>query len=472
MKRIILLAFTVSVALSVSGTNYEKLFTKVNDGKKLASSAIQKAIDDCALKGGGTVTIPSGNYLCGPLFLRSNVELHLCAGAVIKGITDYKNGYSYDDGGVVDYKEGEKWAPNQQRALIVALDVENVVISGPGTIDGQSDKVDFLANGYKNNDGRPYGVLFMRCKNVSVHDITICNAAFWTLRIRECVGVTVDRVKINSMYFRNNDGIDIEGRDVTVSNCIIDSEDDAICFKSDSRDFISENITITGCVISSNCNPIKFGTASKAGWRNVAISNCVIRPTKASYFHSYSQSKYRNVKAGYLGGMSGIAIECVDGGKIENISISNITMRGVLTPIFIVLGRRSGIGTIDGINISNIVAEAEGVLPCMVVGLPEKKIRNVYLSNIFVKQRGGMDAMEKPVKENPKSYPEHRMFGHVLPACGLYLRHVDGITVDNMNVSMIEQDHRPCVWLDDVEGEKLRGIEYSGSDGALVHQKE
>lgn len=470
MKRFCaILIFLAGSFCALAGRQSTRPFEKVNDGVKLASPVIQAAIDECAAKGGGTVVIPAGNYLCGPIIMRSNVELHLCAGAAIKGKTDFKNDYNITGADSNPVFKGEQWAPANERALIFAKDVENVTISGRGTIDGQSNLVDFKAMGYKDNDGRPYAVLFKRCKNVSVTDVTICNSGFWTLRLWECEKVIIDRVRINSMHFRNNDGIDIDAKDVTISNCIIDAEDDGICLKSDNRDFLPENISITNCIISSNCNPIKFGTSSKAGWKNVTISNCVIRPTTVSYFRSFS-GWYENVKKGYLGGMSGVAIECVDGGRIENISVSNITMSGVLTPIFIVLNRRSGIGNIDGINISNIVAEAEGVLPCMVVGLPEKKVQNVHLSNIVIKQRGGMPAMTTPVKEAPTAYPENRMFGHVLPACGLYLRHVDGITVESMEVRLIEQDHRPCVWLDDVVGENFNNFKCFGSDAAFSNR--
>jgi len=441
-------------------------FKSVSDGKKDATAVIQKALDDCQSKGGGQVVIPAGNYLCGPIVLRSGVDVHLSRGARIMGKTDYRNDYNLEGLAGEHKDESTAFAVFSEKALLIGKGIENVTISGEGTIDGQSNLVDFNANGFKDNDGRPYALLFKNCRNISVRGITICNSAFWTLRFWCCEKVCVDGVRINSMHFRNNDGIDIEARDAVITNCIIDAEDDGICLKSDNKNFKAGNIVISNCIVSSNCNPIKFGTSSYGGWENVTISNCVVRPTPETHFRHFD-GWYKNVAKGYLGGMAGVAIECADGGTVRNINVSNITMRGVLTPVMIVLNRRHGSGTISDVNVSNITAYAEGVIPCFIAGLPEKKVCNVHLSNINVVQRGGMPAMTKPVPENPLSYPENRMFGHVLPACGLWARHVEGLTVSDMKIRLLEPDGRPCAVLDDVSGADIRGLYCEGSSGVL-----
>lgn len=446
-------------------------FKSVSDGKKDATAVIQKALDDCQAKGGGQVVIPAGDYLCGPVVLRSGVDIYLSRGARIMGKTDYRNDYNLTGLAGEHTDKSTAFAVYSEKALIIGKNIENVCISGEGTIDGRSNLVDFKANKFKDNDGRPYAVLFKACRNVSVRGITICNSAFWTLRFWCCEKVIVDGVRINSMHFRNNDGIDIEARDAVIANCIIDAEDDGICLKSDNPNFKAGNIAITNCVVSSNCNPIKFGTSSYGGWENVTISNCVVRPTPETHFRHFD-TWYKNVAPGYLGGMAGVAIECADGGTVRNINVSNITMTGVLTPIMIVMNRRHGLGEISDISVTNVTAYAEGVIPCFVAGLPEKKVSNVYLGNINVVQRGGMKAMTTPVPENPTCYPENRMFGHVLPACGLWARHVEGLTVRDMRVRMLEKDYRPCVVLDDVSKDDISGMECNGTEGILISRPE
>lgn len=446
-------------------------FKSVSDGKKDATPVIQKALDDCRDKGGGQVVIPAGDYLCGPIILRSGVDMYLSRGARIMGKTDYRNDYNLENLAGEHNDKSTAFAVHSERALIVGKNIEDVCISGEGTIDGRSDLVDFNACGYKDNDGRPYALLFKGCRNVSVRGISIVNSAFWTLRLWCCEKVIVDGVRINSMHFRNNDGIDIEARDAVISNCIIDAEDDGICLKSDNPGFKSGNIVISNCIVSSNCNPIKFGTSSYGGWENVTISNCVIRPTPETHFRHFD-GWYKNVVKGYLGGMAGVAIECADGGLVRNINVSNITMSGVLTPIMIVLNRRHGPGTISDVSVTNVTAYAEGVIPCFIAGLPEKKVSNVHLGNINVVQRGGMKDRIKPVPENPTCYPENRMFGHVLPACGLWARHVDGLYVSDMRVRLLEQDARPCVVLDDVSGDVITNLNASGTDGPLISRAE
>lgn len=444
-------------------------FRSVAGGRKDATPVFQKALDDCFEKGGGQVVIPPGDYLCGPIVLRSGVDIRLERGARILGKTDFRNDYNLEGFSGEDPDRPDTFANYGEKALILGKNIEDVCISGEGVIDGRSNLVDFEANGFKDNDGRPYAVLFRDCKNVSVRGVTICNSAFWTIRFWCCEKVRVDGVTINSMHFRNNDGIDIEARDAVISNCIIDADDDGICLKSDNPNFQAGNIVITNCVVSSNCNPIKFGTSSRGGWKNVTISNCVIRPTRETHFRRFD-GWYKNIAKGYLGGMSGVAIECADGGCVQNINVNDITMSGVITPIMIVLNRRNGVGSISDVNISNINAYAEGVIPCFVAGLPEAKVKNISLSNINVVQRGGEKEMKGPLPEAPTSYPENRMFGHVLPACGLYLRHVDGITVDNLRIRLLEQDQRPCVVLDDVCGESITRLQCNGTDGELMRR--
>ncbi len=123
--------------------------------------------------------------------------------------------------------------------------------------------------------------------------------------------------------------MDIDGccRYVTISNVTGDSDDDGITIKSTSK-LISEYITITNCILSSHCSALKFGTESTGGYRNIVISNCVIKP-----------SAQVSTIYGRPAGISGIALEVVDGGTMENISISNMVIEGPEVPLFIRLGQ-------------------------------------------------------------------------------------------------------------------------------------
>lgn len=407
----------------------------------LQSQAFQHAIDECSISGGGQVFVPSGEYVVGTLLLKDGVELHLSKGVVLKGSTNHPD----------DYKSG--------RGIIVAKNVKNVAVTGSGTIDGRGYHANFQR--YGNNQGnRPHAIFFEDCQNAVIKDVNIENAAWWTVRLFKCDGVRIDGIKIYSHSIVNNDGLDIDARNVVVTNCRIDCDDDGICMKSDDPDFMVENITITNCIIASNCNPIKFGTSSLCGFRNIAISNCVIHRPAESNVWDWSK-EYREVRKGELTGLSGIAVEAVDGGTIENLNFSNISMTGIITPIFICLNNRKGIGSIRNLVFSNITAKAAGVIPSLISGIPGNLISGITLRDIIVEHvgNGTSEDAQKPLPENLHGYPENRMYGSHNPAYGLYVRHAQNVTIDNYQVRVQQPDARPAVVMKDVHGasvEKLK----------------
>lgn len=170
---------------------------------------------------------------------------------------------------------------------------------------------------------------------MSLRDFHIRNAGSWTVRLLGCDGVNINGISIYCLTQGNNDGIDVDAKNVTISNCNISCDDDGICLKSDLRDFMPENITVTNCVIASNCNPIKLGTSSYSGFRNVVFSNCVVRRTEESVIWDWGK-EYRKVASGVHTGLSGITVQSADGGIVENISFNNIVMEGIITPILFV----------------------------------------------------------------------------------------------------------------------------------------
>ena len=423
------------------------------DGKTYCTQQLQRAIDKCAETGGGVVTFAPGRYLTGTLRLRSHVELHLERGAVITGDTRARDKSIYP-----------------VRALIYAEDIEDAGISGQGTIDGQANTEAFLSQRFVvNDDVRPNGLHFLRCRDLSFTDFNLINAGSWTFRLQECDGVRIHGINLRSLAQGNNDGIDVDARNVTISDCIIEADDDGICLKSDNPGFMPENITITNCIIASNCNPVKFGTASYAGFRNVVISNCVIRPTTETNIWHWEEH-YDDLPAGVLTGLAGIAIESTDGGVIEHVIIRDIVMEGIITPVFIYLGERrgGGKGIVRDIHVSDITATAFGNIPCIITGTPRSRIQDVTLRRIRVSHEGGRQPMAERLAENVNGYPENRMFGRLNPAAGLYIRHADHVTVEEFESIARKDDLRPAVVTDDASDVALRRISRRGVNGAPV----
>jgi polygalacturonase len=407
---------------------------------------IQKAIDDCAAKGGGNVHVPSGTFVSGTIMLKSNVNLYLHAQATIQGSIDHPADY-----------------PKQ--ALVTGEDIENASIVGEGVLDGQGDHKNFQYGDNKGN--RPFLVLFLRCRNMTVKDITLRNSAFWTFRLAFSDGVMIRGIHIYSHGNHNCDGIDIDSKNVLISDCRIDCDDDAICFKSDRADFVVEHVVVTNCIISSNCNAIKFGTAGHGGFRNIAISNCVIH--KASENNIRSWKKMIPGVATDTTVISGIALEVVDGGFMDQVVISNISMRDIQTPVFIRLGSRKTVGSLQNVLISGITAYSESWMASTISGIPGHYVDNVTLRDIILYYPGGanQEGIDKPVPENEKGYPENRMFGAKLPAYGLYVRHVRNLTIENFQCYTVQPDERPALVVDDVSNLSLNNFQASYPSGNL-----
>ena len=415
------------------------------DGKTLNTQAIQKAIDECFKRGGGTVLVPPGTFLTGSISLKSHVSLYLSKNAILLA-----------SGNIADY------SPDKEKLSVVLIDqVEDVSVTGEGIINGQGG----LFTVADEAPDRPYVVLVNRSKNIHLENITLKNSAGWTLRLLGSEHIFIKGLSVYSHTNFNNDGIDIDSKDVVISDCIIDNDDDALCFKTDSEQSC-ENVVVTNCILASNCNFIKFGTASKGGFKNISISNCVLR-------HA-SESNHRNWYKSLSGvtdtitGISGIALEVVDGGFMDHIAISNITMDGVQTPIFLRLGsRRTPVGYLKNVIISNIVATAHSRIPCIISGVPGFYIENVLLKDIFILCKGGgeVDDVTRTIPENEKNYPENRMFGSTLPAYGLYIRHARNIEIDNVQFDLLQPDFRPALCFDDAQDIKVRNLKASKPSG-------
>lgn len=402
-------------------------FSPAADGSRLDTAAIQSAIDACSSGGGGIVLLPPGRYLSSTVTLKSNVTLHLERGCTLIGsarLSDYPERIpalrSYTD-------------TYTRTSLIYAENAENFAIEGDGAIDGQGAAFSgpYLA--------RPYTMRIVGCRGVSVRGVTFRNSPMWVQHYMACEDVLISGVTVRSLANRNNDGIDIDACSrVRISDCDIVSGDDAIVLKS-TLDRPCRDVVVSNCVLSTRCNAIKLGTESNGGFRNIAVNNCSVYDTR----------------------LAGIAVEEVDGGTLEGVSISNITMSNVACPIFVRLGDRGRpfragqarppAGALRNVSISNVIADGANATGCSITGLPERPAENITLSNVRIRFAGGgtQETARRAVPEEREKYPEFRMFGD-LPAHGFYCRHVRGLTLDNVHVSTAAEDRRPAFVYDDV----------------------
>jgi polygalacturonase len=474
-------------AADVAGVYNVKAFGARGDGKALDTPAINKAIGVAAAAGGGTVRFPAGNYLSVSIRLKSNVSLYLDQGATIIAAEPSKDA-KYDP------PEPNPWDAYQDfghshwhNSLIWGENVENVSILGPGRIwgkgllrsGGQSrtkEQNDALNAARASEPQRPFGypnprdavepgwgnkaVSLKLSRNVLIRDISILHGGHFAILATGVDNLTIDNVKIDT----NRDGIDVDAcRNVRISNCSVNSPfDDGICPKSTfALGFLraTENVTITNCQVSgydegtfldgtykreytryshnSTTGRIKFGTESNGGFKNITISNCVF---------DYSR---------------GFALESVDGGLLEDVTITNITMRDITnSPFFLRLGNRARgpkesttVGQLRRVLISNVVVyNADPRYASIISGIPGHDIEDVRFSNIRIYYKGGgtkeQAALDPPEKET--DYPEPVMFGE-MPAYGFFIRHVKGLEMSDVEVSYMKEDFRPAFVLNDVK---------------------
>lgn len=430
-----------SVGASTLLYNVTEYGVKGNSGKT-ETSGLQAVIDLCHENGGGTVYMPSGVYISGTLFLKDNVMLYLDRGAKLKASSDLR---AYPELRI------------HRKGLIHAENAHRVGIMGSGIIDANGNDPVFHQGA--NSPDRIYAANFEGCSEVNIRDVSFINASYWTLRISDCEHIQITGITIRSTSYFNNDGIDLDGRNITVSNCIIDCIDDGICLKSYYKERPCENIAISNCIISSNCNAIKLGTASEGGFKNIAISNCIIkRPSQNDYF-DYKKYTVPGVTENYTNN-SGVALEMVDGGILEQVVIDNITMYNTLTPIFIRYGKRrnsSAISSMKGIVISNITATANSLMSCSITGIPGQYAENIKLSHILLNCPGGglQEQTTRIIPEKENSYPENKIFGADLPAYGFFVRHIKHLTMEDIQFNLGSKDDRYALVFDDCRDIKL-----------------
>jgi polygalacturonase len=516
-----LFVFCTGLALAESPRTYDvRAYGATGDGKTIDSPAINKAIEAAADAGGGTVYFPAGTYASYSIRLKSHLVLRFDAGVTILAAdppADLSTGYDAPEPNPVWNQYQDFGHSHWHNSLIWGENLEDVTIIGPGLIFGRglsrgaNHRRDLLPEERKLEakdrpdislpknpafeaaikpgpfvypsvkEELPPGVgnkaiALKNCRNVTFRDFSIYHGGHFGILVTGVDNLTMDNLKIDT----NRDGMDIDDCiNVRVSNCSVNSPyDDGICPKSSlglgyARPV--ENLTITNCFVSGfdegtmldgtrqrtvkhDHGPngrIKCGTEGNGGFKNITISNCVVE---------YSR---------------GIAFESVDGALMEDIAVSNITMRDIVdTPLYIRLGSRlrgpegTKIGTARRIKIDNVVVHnASSQAGIIIAGDPTAPVEDVSLSNIFIDYEGGGTAndagREVPEYESDNRYPEPFRLGK-LSVWGLFVRHVKGIELSHVEFRYAQEDLRPPVMLDDVAGADFDHLKTQHAAGTPV----
>ncbi|HSY17817.1 MAG TPA: glycosyl hydrolase family 28 protein [Candidatus Acidoferrales bacterium] len=418
-------------------------FGATGDGISSDTAAIQKAVDTASQQGGGIVHFAAGQFVTGTILLKDNVTLQLDTNAVLLGsldIADYQNIDAFTSGNGAGFGY----------CLIGAVDAKNTGIEGTGTVDGRGKEL--LAARPKGNSVRPFLIRFVRCDGVKVSGMNLKSPAAWTAHFSQSRNVAVGRVKITSLGLGNNDGLDIDScRNIQITDCDIDSGDDAICLKTTSTN-ACRDIQVTGCTLKSHWAGIKFGTESAGNFENITVTDCHITEAQGG----------------------GIKLCSVDGANINNVRISDVTMDKVTVPVFIRLGARlktfradepkQPVGSIQNVVIQNVQARATWPVGIVISGIPGHAIENVTLTNIMIHLPGGGTAEDAAVKleEKESAYPEISMFGKKFPAYGLYARHVTGLRAGAVTLDLAAADARPAIQCEDATNLQFAAWKLSG----------
>lgn len=443
------------------------------DGKTVDTGAINRAIEAAASVGGGTVVFSAGNYICFSIRLKSHVHIYLGDGATIQAADSPRPGETTGyHGGTYDAAEPNPLADHYEdyghrhwhNSLVWGEGLDDIGITGTGTIWGKG-----LARGVRHpavgpafNAEQPgvgnKAIALKDCRNVTLRDFSILKGGHFGLLLTGVDNLTIDNLKIDT----DRDGMDIDCcQNVRVSNCTVNSPwDDAICPKSSyalGYPRPTKNLTIDSCFVTGKYQlgsvldgtfkefqpdarvpyngRIKCGTESNGGFLNITITNCIFEKCK------------------------GYALETVDGAMLEDLTISNTTMRDlVYPPLFLRLGARlrgpkatTHVGRLRRVLISNL--DCHGAIPkfCSIFsGIPGHEIEDVKLSNIYIETMGGIKHAVSEPPENISGYPRPRMFGET-PAYGFFIRHLRNLEMSHLEIATKKPDARPAFVLNDVE---------------------
>jgi polygalacturonase len=376
------------------------------DGKTICTTAIQSAIDSCATQGGGEVVVPKGVFVTGSVFLKQGVNLRIEQGGVLKG-SENTNDYPWMDTRIAGFEM--RWPA----ALVNADGVTNVMISGPGTIDGSGMRwwKEYWEVRSKEKDGcdphfkvaRPRLVQFIRCGQVQVRDLTLKDPAFWNLQLTYCDGVEVSNLTVRAhnekIHAASSDGIDVDSsRNVTISGCDIECDDDAICLKA-GRDADglrvnrpTENVVIRNCRVNIGAGLVVFGSETAGGIRNVKIRDCQAGPGCGEIV----RFKTRMGRGGVVEDVLYENIQADGARTVFNFNMDAFSNTWVPERFAVLPPPDKGTPVFRNIQVRNVKARGCQVAGKL-VGLPNSPLRGLRLENIDIQAEKGFtirDALE------------------------------------------------------------------------------
>ena len=402
-----------------------KDFGATGAADQLCTGIIQQAIEEGSARGGETIYFPAGTYLTGTIYLKSNITLYLENGALLLGSSNPAD-YNADDfcpQNTVFVREKVSGAH-----LIVAVEVENVAITGHGRIDG--NRKAFSDRTWKEHpkvfefpEWRPGQMLFFcECKNVTIENVQLYHSPYWTCFLHGCEDVCVTGVRIwNDQRTWNGDGIDIDCcTRVTISNCNIDSGDDCITLRGSLKPLKNQSrlcqfVTITNCILRTKANAFRIGVGN-GSIRDCLISNCIIRETRTGICII---SKYGQQSVGV---------------QIENIQFNNIffdCQRPLLISSYVRGCHPESAKLIRNISFNHLRGRA--TQSCFVTGNPDCMIKDIYLSDVCFEYSGGSDIEEHP----ERSYAE---FGSPAAPAAFYLQNAEKLRLYRVRIEWKDTD--------------------------------
>jgi len=430
----------------------------VADGKTLATKAIQKAVDIYAASGGGTVHFPPGKYLCGAILLKSNVTLHIGDGATLLASTNFDDFPPIKPGWRIQSDD------TVRSSLITGLDLENIAITGRGTLNGQGQpwwqalrQDSRRKKGEKQilTYGRPRVINLYRCRNVLIQAVTIVDSPSWTVHPVGCENLVVDGISIiNPENSPNTDGVNPEScRNVRISNCFIDTGDDCITLKSGrdeqgrAKARPTENVAITNCVMYKGHGAIVIGSEMSAGVRNVTASNIICVGTDRAVRIKSTRGR---------------------GGVVENIRFSNFVVENVKEPISITafytktdpepVSERTPV--FRDIAISHFTIKNS---PCMakIFGLPEMPVHRLTIADIVADTVAGF------VCDSVASLDLQNVQSNVDKGPAFDLRNCRNLELSGIKTTKPHAED-PVVRLENIEGAFIRGCSAFPGTGSFL----
>ena len=445
------------------------------DGVTDSTAAVQAAIDACAARGGGSVLLPPGVCRTGTIVLKSGVELVIPGGSELRAVE------SLDAFPPTDFALRGNYRFFMKHALICAEGAVDIAIRGSGAINGMGACEAFKQTTWKVPDrycNRPSLIRFVDCRGVRLEDVRLLDSAFWTVHLLGCSDCTLRGITLRSRSPNYNcDGLDLDSsEDVRVSDCLIDSQDDAISIKATTAR-PCRRIMVTNCLLSSHCSAIRVGAENTGGYEDLSFSHLRIYDSRL-----------------------GITFQNIDGFPMRRLSFTDVDMHRVGIPLYLVTARAgypvgvplerypvqpgpvpvsiedlvfdgirgTEIGHYVGIGPINTPDERRDRVPCVLSGHASAPLRRLTLRNVRLELGGGgtaEDAASRP--ENINRKPNGG--ADPCPVWGVLLRHAEDATLRDVRLSLAGPDARPALGIEHSRGVELqRVVVDAGAAGPLV----